>query len=73
MYHRLMLRGIYVKKQAVIEYFGSVGAVAQALKIKGSAVSQWGEDVPMRRAYELERITNGALKVDDVEPGREAA
>lgn len=56
-----------MKKCDVIAHFGSVGAVAAALKIKGAAVSQWGDSVPVRRAYELERITNGALKVEQAE------
>jgi hypothetical protein len=62
-----------VKKKDVIAHFGSVGAVADALKIKGAAVSQWGEDVPVRRAYELEKLTDGALKVAQEEGGQKAA
>lgn len=53
-----------MKKTEVLKHFGSVGAVAEALGVKGSAVSQWGELVPVRRAYELERITNGALRFE---------
>lgn len=59
----LKYEGIVVLKREVIEHFGSVGAVASALGIKSSAVSQWPELIPMRRAYEIERITNGVLKV----------
>lgn len=51
-------------KADVIKHFGSVGAVAQALQIKSAAVSQWPEIIPKLRAYEIERITNGQLKVD---------
>lgn len=54
-----------MKKSDVIAHFGSVSAVADALKIRGAAVSQWGETIPALRAYEIERITNGALTVDD--------
>jgi transcriptional repressor of cell division inhibition gene dicB len=50
-------------KADVIKYFGSVGAVAQALQIKSAAVSQWPDTIPKLRAYEIERITNGQLKV----------
>jgi len=57
--------GADMNKSDVIAHFGSVGAVAAALKIKGAAVSQWGALVPARRAYQLERLTNGALKVDE--------
>lgn len=62
-----------MKKKDVIEHFGSVGAVADALKIKGSAVSQWGEDIPVRRAYELEKITHGILKIHYEEGDKKAA
>ena len=53
-----------MKKTDVIEHFGGVGRVASALGILQSAVSQWGEDIPHRRAFEIEVITNGALKSD---------
>lgn len=53
-----------MKKIEVIAHFGSVNALAQALRIKAAAVYQWGEDLPPRRAYEVERLTNGALKAD---------
>lgn len=54
-----------MRKADVIQHFGSVGAVAQALQIKSAAVSQWPEIIPRLRAYEIERITNGKLKVTD--------
>lgn len=50
-------------KSQVIDHFGTVGATAQALGIKSSAVSQWPEVIPKLRAYEIERITGGKLKV----------
>ncbi len=53
-----------MKKQDAITYFGGAGKLASALGILHSAVSQWGEDIPMRRAFELERITDGQLKAD---------
>lgn len=51
-----------MKKNEAIGHFGSVVKLAEALGIKPQAVSQWGEHIPMRRAYEIERITNGKLK-----------
>lgn len=62
-----------MKKRDVIAHFGSVGAVAAALKIKGAAVSQWGELVPVRRAYEIERLTKGVLKVEQPDSADQAA
>lgn len=52
---------MYTKE--VIEYFGSVIKVAEALKIRRQAVYQWGEIVPESSSYELEVITNGELRV----------
>ena len=52
-----------MKKSEVIEYFGNVDKTAMALGITKGAVSQWSETIPMRRAYEVERISNGKLKV----------
>jgi DNA-binding transcriptional regulator YdaS (Cro superfamily) len=53
-----------MKKKDAVKYFGGVSKLAAALGILHSAVSQWGEDIPQRRAFEIERITEGALKVD---------
>jgi DNA-binding transcriptional regulator YdaS (Cro superfamily) len=48
----------------VIDYFGSKSAVAVALEISPSAVSQWGEIVPPLSAVEIERASKGRLKFD---------
>jgi DNA-binding transcriptional regulator YdaS (Cro superfamily) len=53
-----------VKTQDAIEHFKSARQLAKALGIWPTAISQWGEKVPPRRAYEIERLTNGALKAD---------
>lgn len=50
-------------KQQAIDFFGSSVALAQALSVKPQSISQW-DDIPARRQYELERISNGKLKVD---------
>lgn len=54
-----------LKKDAV-RHFGGVTKLAEALGLSKGAVSQWGENIPMLRAYQIERITNGKLVV--VEP-----
>jgi len=56
-----------LKKSEVIEHFGSVKAVADALSIKAPSVSEWKENIPLLRAYQLERITNGKLKAEEPE------
>jgi len=53
-----------VTKQEAINHFGSAKSLAEALGVKPQAVSQWSQ-IPARRQYELERLTNGGLKVDE--------
>lgn len=60
-----------MKTKDVLAHFGTQEAVGNALGISQAAVAQWGDDVPMLRAYELERITRGKLKVE--KPKRKAA
>lgn len=45
-----------------IKHFKGIPALARALGISYEAVRQWGEEVPDLRQYQLECITNGALK-----------
>ena len=54
-------------KSEVLKFYGSAAAVARLIGISRSAVSQWGHLVPVRRAYELERLTNGKLKAPVVD------
>jgi len=53
-----------MKTSDVVAYFGTQELVAEALGISQAAVSQWGEDVPELRAFQLERITNGKLAAE---------
>lgn len=56
-----------MKTQDAIEYFGGKKIyLARALGIYPSAVTMWGDGVPLLRQYQLERITNGALKADPI-------
>jgi DNA-binding transcriptional regulator YdaS (Cro superfamily) len=52
-----------MKTKEAISHFGNKLKLAKALNVSKSAVSQWGEDVPELRAYQIERLTRGALKV----------
>lgn len=47
-----------------IRYFGTQVALASALKCRQSSVSEWGEYPPAARQFQLERLTNGALKAE---------
>ncbi len=51
-------------KSDVLNYFGTKTAIAHALQISASAVTQWKEVIPEKQAYRLELITKGALKVN---------
>jgi hypothetical protein len=53
-----------MRKNQVYKHFGSLQAIAAALSITKSAVSQWDAIVPKGAAYELQCITGGALRVD---------
>lgn len=51
-------------KKDVKRHFKTLDAIAKALRITKSAVSQWPEIVPKGAAYELQVITGGVLTVD---------
>lgn len=59
----LTLRGM--RKTDVVEHFGSQRALAAALGITEQAVSLWDDEkpIPEGRAYQIESITHGKLKV----------
>lgn len=53
-----------MKKNDVISYFGGVGKTAKALNISHASVSGWDEIIPKGRAFEIQALTKGVLKVD---------
>ena len=53
-----------MNKNDVISHFGTAAKAAKALGLTKSAISQWPAAIPRLRAFEIERITNGKLKVD---------
>lgn len=59
-----------MKTTTAIAHFGSRAKLAKALGISNSAVTQWGKDVPPRRALELERLTHGVLRLETRYPKR---
>jgi DNA-binding transcriptional regulator YdaS (Cro superfamily) len=50
-----------MKTQAAIQYFGNASRLADALGIRRSAVSQWGDDVPPLRAYQIRDLMNSTV------------
>ncbi|MDH0348721.1 Cro/CI family transcriptional regulator [Aeromonas dhakensis] len=60
-----------MKTELAVDYFGTKAAIADALGIKRSAVSQWGETIPKGRAYQIEVLTDGKLKADSRSPQKQ--
>jgi hypothetical protein len=61
-----------MKTQDAIDLFGSKVAIAEALGISKQAVTEWGDDVPLGRQYQLQVVTNGALIADSHLPAAES-
>jgi len=52
-----------MKKSDAVHYFGNQTRLAEILEITRSAVSQWPSVVPLGRAYQIQLLTGGKLKV----------
>lgn len=53
-----------MRKSEVIEHFGGESKTASVLGISHPAVCRWGEVIPQKQAFVIERITKGKLKYD---------
>jgi len=51
-------------KTDVVKHFGGISKTANALGITHPAVCRWGEVIPEKQAFVIERISGGALKYD---------
>jgi hypothetical protein len=61
-----------MEKQKAIKLAGSQVKLAALLGVSQAAISQWGEDVPMMRIYQLKTLkpewfVNEPTKLPDVE------
>jgi hypothetical protein len=62
-----------MKTSDAINHFGSSTKLAHAMGLASrQAVHYWGEYPPIPRQYQIEVLTNGALRAER-EPQREAA
>lgn len=52
-----------MNKTEAIQHFGNASRLANALDITRQAVSNWPEEIPRGRQYELQALTGGVLKV----------
>lgn len=57
-------RGLKMYKK-LIKYFGSKNKMAKALKISRHSVQKW-TFMPIKRAYEIEKISKGKFKIKDL-------
>ena len=48
--------------QDAVKHYGTKRALAEALGISRAAVSLWGDTVPEARQWQLQILTDGALK-----------
>jgi DNA-binding transcriptional regulator YdaS (Cro superfamily) len=62
LYIKLALKGPSMKTDEAIKHFGSRAALAKALGISVAAISQWGDEPPKMRQFQIHTITNGALQ-----------
>ncbi|WP_312288824.1 Cro/CI family transcriptional regulator [Stutzerimonas nitrititolerans] len=51
-----------MKTQDVADYFGSKKKLADALGIRPSAVTMWGETIPESRQYQIQVLSKGKFK-----------
>lgn len=49
----------------LIDYFGNLNNMARQLKISHVAIQRW-ELIPPRRAFEIERLTKGKFKYEEL-------
>ena len=53
-----------MKKYDAIKRFGTQSKSAEDLNVSQAAISKWPEDIPPLRAYQIEQLTQGALKAE---------
>lgn len=51
-----------MRTEEAISHFGTAAELARQLGISRQSVHDWGDYVPEGRAYQIEVLTNGALK-----------
>ncbi|PWV99407.1 Cro/CI family transcriptional regulator [Mangrovibacter plantisponsor] len=53
-----------MRKKDVIKFFGGTSKTANMLGITHPAVCRWGDIIPQKQAFVIERITSGKLRYD---------
>lgn len=57
-----------MKTQEAADFFGGKKKLADALGVSASAVTQWGESIPVIRQYQIQVLTKGKLKAKAGKP-----
>lgn len=62
-----------MKKKTALKHFGGTVKLASALGISPQSISQWPQDVPKGRAFQIELLTQGELKAQPTSINRPQA
>jgi len=55
------------RMEKVIKYFGSQKELADLLGVTQMAISQWKRrGIPIKRCLQIEKLSNGAIKREDI-------
>jgi len=60
-----MMNTAHNKLKEVLNYFGGVSGLANALQIDRHAIYQW-KKIPLGRAYQIEVLSNGKFKASQL-------
>ncbi len=52
-----------MRKVDAVKFYGTAYKLAASIGVSRQAVASWGELVPISRAYDIERLSQGAVKV----------
>lgn len=54
-----------MRTQDAADFFGGKSKLAEALGVSPSAITQWGEYVPLVRQYQIQVVSKGKLKAKE--------
>lgn len=57
---------LHPKIQEVVEHFGSKSNLARALGVSRASISEWVEDIPEGRCYQIQVLTGGKIKAHEL-------
>ncbi len=60
------MNDLHPKIKEVVEHFGSKSNLARALGVSRASVSDWINDIPEGRCYQIEVLTGRKIKAQDL-------